>query len=92
MASFLMLGRYSSGALKSISAERTKKVRELVKKSGGEIREIYILLGGYDVAILADFPGTEEAMQASIALAKFTDISFTTHGAVSADKFDKLVG
>jgi len=40
---------------------------------------------------LVDFPGTEEAMKASIALSRLTDISFSTFPAVSVEKFDEMV-
>ena len=37
MAKFLMLGKYSQEALKGISAERTKKVENAIKKAGGKV-------------------------------------------------------
>jgi hypothetical protein len=41
--------------------------------------------------MVADFPGTSEAMKASIALMKLTGIAFSTSPAVTVDVFDKLL-
>lgn len=90
MAKFLMLGKYSTQAIKGLSAERTKKVVETIEKSGGKVNAMYALLGNYDLAFVVDFPGTSEAMKASVTLSKLTDIGFTTSAAVTVDEFDKL--
>jgi len=90
MATFFMFGKYSSEAAKTISAERTEKAREAIEKLGGEVKEIYILLGEYDLVIIAELPRMAEAMQASIALKRLTDISFFTAAAMPVDEFDEM--
>ena len=90
MATFFMFGKYSSEAAKRISAERTEKAREAIAKLGGEVKEIYILLGEYDLVIIADLPRMAEAMQASIALKRLTDISFFTAAAMPVEEFDEM--
>jgi uncharacterized protein with GYD domain len=91
MAMFLMLGKYSSEGLMGMSAERTGAAAELVKKFGGEIHALYGLLGENDLACIVEFPGTEKAMQASVAIGKLTKIGFTTSPAVPVEEFDKLM-
>lgn len=90
MATFILFGKYSTEALKKITAERTNKATNLIKKLGGKVSAMYALLGQYDLVLIADFPGTEEAMKASIALSKMTGIAFTTSPAVTVEQFDKL--
>ena len=92
MATFLMVGKYSSEALKQMSAERTDKTFSLIKKLGGEVKAMYALLGEKDLAFIVDLPGIEQAMKASIALNKLTGISFTTFPAVAVEDFDKMMG
>jgi uncharacterized protein with GYD domain len=91
MATFLVLGKYSSEGLMGMSAERTVAVADLVKKYGGEIQAVYGLLGEYDLACIIEFPGTQEAMQASVAFSKLTKIACTTSPAVPVEEFDKLM-
>ena len=91
METFLMVGKYSSNALKGMSAERTKEGTNLIKKFGGKVKSMYALLGEKDLVFIVTFPGLEQAMKASIALNKLTGISFTTSPAVTVEDFDKFV-
>ena len=91
MATYLMFGKYSIGAMGEISAERTKNATAMIGDFGGEVKAAYALLGDQDLVFIVEFPGTEEAMKASIALSKLLGISFATSPAVSVEEFDKLI-
>ena len=91
MATFFMFGKYSSAALKEMSAERTDKAVSLLKKFGGEVNSMYALLGEYDLVLIVDFPGVEQAMKASVALTKMTGVSFTSLPAMPVEDFDKMI-
>ena len=91
MATFLMFGKYSPDSLKGASAARTKKAMGVVKKFQGQVETMYATLGPHDLVVIASFPDTAKAMQASIALTKLTGIGFTTSPAVVVDEFDKLL-
>jgi len=91
MATFLVLGKYSSEGIEGMSAERTEKAEDLAKKFGGKVKAYYALLGEYDLAAIVEYPGIEQAMQASVATSKLTKISFTTLPAVAMEDFDKLM-
>ncbi len=92
MATFFMFGRYTSEALEKVSVERTRQAHKVVEDLGGKIKAIYALLGEYDVVIIAELPRMAEAMRASIALKKLTDVSFFTAAAVPIEEFDQMVG
>lgn len=91
MMTFFMFGEYSSEALKGISAERTKKVAELINEFGGKVKSIYALLGEKDLVLIVTLPGIQEAMKTSVALNKLTGISFRTSPAVTVEEFDKIM-
>lgn len=91
MAKYLMLGKYSLESIKGISAGRTKKAVALIEKHGGKVNSVYALLGQYDLAIMADFGGVADVMEASVDLTKLTAISFTTLPALSVDVFDRIM-
>ncbi len=91
MATYFLFGRYTHEAMKGMSPERTTEANKLIEKFGGKVKEIYALLGDIDLVIIADFPGNSEAMKASIALSKLTNISFKTAPAVGVEEFDKLI-
>jgi uncharacterized protein with GYD domain len=91
MATFFMFGKYSSEALKEMSAERTEKAVSLIKKVGGEVDSMYALLGERDLVLIVDFPELEQAIKASVALTKMTGVSFTSSPAVPVEEFDKMI-
>lgn len=91
MATFLMFGKYSSEAVKGVSAKRTKEAVSLIKNFGGDVIGMYALLGEKDLVFIVTFPGVEDAMKASVALSKLTGIGFTTYPAVTVEEFDKLM-
>jgi uncharacterized protein with GYD domain len=91
MPTFVMFGKYSSGAVEEISAERTVQAAGLVSDLGGEIKAGYALLGETDLLLIADFPGVKEAMKTSVELTKLLGISFTTAPAVTVEEFDELI-
>jgi uncharacterized protein with GYD domain len=91
MAAYVFFGKYSQEALKGISPKRTDKAASLIKKSGGELKSGYILLGDVDLILIAEMPGNEQAVMASIALARELGIGFKTAPAISVADFDKLM-
>jgi uncharacterized protein with GYD domain len=91
MATYLMFGKYSVDALGKISAARTKSATSLIKENGGDIKSGYALLGDKDLVLVVDFPGPENVMKVSVALAKQLGIAFTTTPALSIEDFDKLI-
>ena len=91
MATYLMFGQYSQDSVKQISAKRTDKAAELVKKNGGEIKTGYVLLGGTDLVLIVDLPDNAQAVKTSVALSKLLGISFKTAPAMTIKAFDKLM-
>ncbi|MEW6009069.1 MAG: GYD domain-containing protein [Candidatus Omnitrophota bacterium] len=91
MATYFMFGKYSATAIKGISAARTKEALEAVEKLDGKVKSIHALLGEHDLVIIADFPKLQDAMKASLALHRLTNISFSTSPAIPVEEFDKIV-
>lgn len=90
MATFFMFGRYSPEALKGISAGRTEKAVDVIKRCGGTVKSIHALLGENDLVLIVDLPDVARAMQASMELNKLTGIGFRTAPAVEVAEFDKI--
>ena len=91
MTTYIMFGKFSIGAMKEISTERTKRAAAIVDINGGKVKDIYALLGETDVVAIVDFPGLKEAMKASVELTKLLGISFITAPAVPVEEFDQLM-
>jgi uncharacterized protein with GYD domain len=87
-----MFGKYTPDSIEDISAQRTQDATKVIGDAGGKIVSGYALLGETDLVVIAEFPNNEQAMKASVGLARLLEISFTTSPAVSMDEFDQLVG
>jgi len=92
MATFFMFGKYTTESIRKISAERTKAAVDEIKKMGGEVNAMHVLLGEYDLMICVKLASIEDAVKASVSLAKLTGIAFTTCPAIEVEIFDQLIG
>ena len=92
MSVYFLFGKYSTESVKGMSAERTKKAGSLMESFGGTVKSVYALMGEHDLVVIAEFPGVEEAMKASLAVSKLTGISFSTSPAVTVEDFDRMIG
>ncbi len=91
MATYILFGKYSPESLDGISAARTAKATEIIKNNRGKVRSMHVLLGQYDLVMVVEFPGVQEAMKASLALTRLTGINFATSEAIAVEDFDKMV-
>ena len=92
MTTFFFFGSYTKDALEGIDARRTKQAEELIAGYGGKLQSVYALLGQHDIVMIADLPGTPEALQVSIELARKTGIGFTSSPAIAVADFDRIAG
>ena len=92
MPKFFLFGKYSQDALKSVSADRTKKAVEIIQKLNGKVLSMDILLGEKDLVMAVDLPDNASVIKASVALTKLTGIGFASSPAISVEEFDKLLG
>ena len=91
MGTFFLFGKYSAASVDQISGARTAKARQAIENLGGEVKQIYALLGQFDLVLIVQLPSMADAMKASIALGRLTDIAFSTAAAVPVEEFDQMV-
>ena len=68
MATYILLGTFTDQGIRKIkdTTKRADAIREMGKKAGVEVKEMYWTLGQYDVAAIFDAP--DEAAATSLAL------------------------
>jgi len=91
MNTYLMFGKYSSEAIKSINSARTEEANNLIRKNGGEIISQYALMGENDLLFIVRFSSAEEVIKSSVSLSKLTGISFHSVPAITIEQFDKII-
>ena len=90
MTTFFLFGSYTRESIEGIDARRTKKTEEIVSGYGGSVRSVHAILGPYDIVIICELPGVNEAVQVSLAIAKATGLNVTSAPAVTVADFDRL--
>ncbi len=91
MPIFMLFGKYTPAAIQGISPERTEKAVQAIKANGGTVVSMYAVMGEHDLVFTLDFPDSESAFATSVALNKYTGITFTTSPVVEVEKFDRLI-
>ncbi len=91
MATFILFGNYTASSIQEISAQRTAKAKAIIKRYRGKLKAMYAALGAYDLVVVVDFPGIEEAMKTSIAFTRSLGIAIHTAPAIPVSKFDQMV-
>ena len=92
MATYVLFGKYSAGALKSATEARTAEAESVIRRNGGELTAAYCLLGDPDLVLIVEMADTKAALKVSVALSKTTGIGFRTAPAVGVKEFDALLG
>jgi uncharacterized protein with GYD domain len=89
METYVMLGKYSLEGMKGVSAARSDQARDLIRQNGGELRDVYALLGDVDLVVIADFRDRTSALKTSVGLGKLLGVSFSTAAAFTVEEFDQ---
>jgi uncharacterized protein with GYD domain len=91
MNTYIMMGNYTTQALSEISGDLTERALQKISDCGGVVKSMYALLGENDLHLTVNFPDTQSAIKASIAINKLTGINFKTFQAITVEEFDKMM-
>lgn len=86
MAMFVTLMKYT-GTISGGGPQRYAKVQEIAKELGGQITQVYGLLGPWDVMAVSEYPDTRAAMEASARIGNLIGAQGQTMAAVDRDAF-----
>ena len=93
MAINISLVNYTEQGIKSIkdSPKRAQGFRDLAKKHGVSVREIYWTAGQYDMVVITE--GTEEALATVLlSVAKLGNVRSQTLRAMDQETFQRVLG
>lgn len=94
MATFISLVTYTDQGIKAIkdAPKRVDGVRLLAKKLGGELGDLYLTMGGYDIVAFSEFPDAEAAAKFTLTLNSLGNVRTTTLRAFPEEQFRGIVG
>jgi uncharacterized protein with GYD domain len=92
MAINISLVNFTEQGIKNVndSPKRAKAFRDLAKKNGVTVRDIFWCVGRYDMIVITE--GSDEAMTASLlAIAKRGNVRTETLRAMDAETFERVL-
>jgi uncharacterized protein with GYD domain len=94
MATFIALGNFTDQGIRNVkeSTKRADAVRELAKKFGATMKEIYWTLGRYDVVTIIDAPNDEAATAFALAVGSAGNVRTESLRAFSKDEMNTILG
>lgn len=94
MARYIVLANWTDQGVKNVkdSANRLDAAKALAKKMGCEMREFYMTVGAYDMAVIAEAPDDETFAKFTLTLGMGGNIRTTTLKAFPEDAYRKIIG
>jgi uncharacterized protein with GYD domain len=93
MATYVSLLKYTQKGAESIKTvpARIDAARQAAKKVGADIKQIYLVMGRYDVVVISEAPDDETAAKLALATGMQGNVQSETLRAFSESEFKKIV-
>lgn len=94
MATFIVLAGFTDQGIRNVkeTVGRAEAFKEMAKKSGVTVKDMYWTLGPYDIVALCEAPDDEAATALSLSVASRGNVRSQTLRAFSFDEMKKILG
>lgn len=94
MATFITLVNFTEQGIRNIkdSPKRAKAFRELAKKFGAAVKDLYWTQGQYDLVAIFEAPDETAASALILSVSALGNVRGQTLRAFSAEEFTKILG
>lgn len=94
MATFIALGNFTDQGIRGVkdTTKRADAVRELAKKYGATLKEIYWTLGRYDVVTVIEAPNDEAATAFALSVGSAGNVRTESLRAFSKEEMNGILG
>ena len=94
MANYIVLMNYTEQGLQNVheSPARADAVRQLAARLGGEVKDLYLTMGPYDLVAIVEAPNDEVVAKVALALGSKGNVTTTTLRAFGESEFRDIVG
>jgi uncharacterized protein with GYD domain len=94
MATYVILINYTDQGIRNVkdSPKRLDAAKKLLKSMGGEIKEFFLTMGSYDLAIVAEAPSDDVIAKFTLATGSLGNIRTTTLKAFPEAEYRKIIG
>ena len=93
MATYIILINYTDQGIRNIkdSPKRLDAAKKMLKTMGGEIKDFYLTMGTYDIAIVAEAPSDDVITKFALAAGSLGNIRTTTLKAFPEAEYRKII-
>jgi uncharacterized protein with GYD domain len=93
MPTYVLLVNYTDQGIRDVkdSPQRVDKTREIARRFGAEVKDVYLTMGNYDFVIPVDAPDDGAIAKLALSLGALGNIRTTTLRAFSESEFRELV-
>ncbi len=93
MPSFMLSLNYTDQGIRSIkdAPKRTSAARDLAKRVGVEIRQVYLTSGESDLVVFVDAPSGDNIAKFALALGSLGNVRTRTARVWSQEEFTKII-
>jgi uncharacterized protein with GYD domain len=94
MPTYIVLGSFTDQGVRNAkdTAKRTEAVRQMGKKLGITVKELYWTLGQYDTAAIVDAPDEASITALGLSIGAQGNVRTQTLRAFTADEIGKVLG
>ena len=93
MANFVVLANFTDQGVKNVkeTVGRAEAFKEMARKAGVTVKEIYWTLGPYDIVVLCEAADDEAATALSLSIASRGNVKSLTLRAFSFSEMSKII-
>ena len=94
MATFIVLASFTDQGIKNVqqTIERADAFKQMAKKAGATVKDMYWTLGSHDVVAICEAPDDEAATVLSLSVASRGNVRSETLRAFSFPEMQKILG
>jgi uncharacterized protein with GYD domain len=94
MVTYIMLGQFTDQGIRSIkeTTRRADAVKEMAKKAGATVKDVYWTQGPYDVAAIVEAPDEASATAFFLGIGALGNVRTQTLRAFTADEMSGILG
>lgn len=93
MPTYISLINYTDQGIRNVkdSPNRGDAAKALFRSLGGEVKEIYLTLGAYDLVVISEAPNDEVAAKCVLAIGSLGNVRTTTLTAFPEAEYRKII-
>jgi uncharacterized protein with GYD domain len=94
MPTYIVLGQFTDQGVRNVEAtsKRADAAKELAKKLGAKVRELFWTIGRYDVALILEAPDDETMVAFGLSSGKLGNVRTETLRAFSQAEIKQILG